>query len=240
VANTVTIEVSGAVAGVVTLPKQIQFAAFRTTNDLLERAQTNIDRGLRKGLHIRNNWINPGTRFGINVKFAKKATLEGSVGTAADWLLEEEGYNEGVKTADHYSKNAGRTPQNLAIPEVPHARPSITSVMPRGQKAGKLLQNTKRTKAFKVRSKSGKWLVLQRVGQTESGALLRDSRGNLRIGRKSERTGGTKVVLKAVLQPSVRVPQKHIFVDTAVKTLNVNHYGDRFGKNLIFALKSAK
>jgi hypothetical protein len=239
-ANRFTVEVSGDLVAIKTLPKQIAFAANRTTNDLLERAQTNVVRGLRGGLHIRTGWLTPGRRYGINVRFAKRGQLEGSVGTAADWLLEEEGYHDGVKTAEGIPNRSGYTPKGLAIPNIGNARPSLMSILPPGQKAGKLLANTKRSKAFKVRTKSGKFLVLQRVGQTSSGDLLRDKRGNLRIGRKSERTGGTKVVLKAVLQRKVRVPQKHIFVDTATKTMNINHYGDRFGKNLIFALKTAK
>jgi hypothetical protein len=237
VANKAEVIVSGDIAGVVSLPKQIAFAANRTTNDVLKTAQTDIQRGLKRGLHIRNGWTDPRTKFGVNVQFAKKGELEGSVGTKADWLLEEEGYHGGVKKVDHGNRGSG---SNLAIPDIPHARPSISSKMPAGQKAGKLLANTKRTKAFKVRGKNGKWLVLQRVGQTAGGDLLRDSRGNLRIGRKKERTGGTKVVLKAVLQKSVRVPQKQIFTKTGVKSMNVFHYADRFGKNLIVALKTAK
>jgi hypothetical protein len=153
-------------------------------------------------------------------------------------LLEEEGYHGGVKKVGQGTKPGyitkglrSRTSATLDHP--------LSSKMPAGQKAGKLLANAKRTKAFKVRGKNGKWLVLQRVGQT-AGHPLRDSRGNLRIGRKSERTGGTKVVLKAVLQKSVRVPQKQIFTKTGVKSMNVNHYADRFGKNLVVALKTAK
>lgn len=223
----------------------MHFAAYRTTNDLLERSESNVVRALKGRLHIRTSWLTPGRRFGINARYAKRGQvgkpIEGQVGTAADWLLEEEGYNAGVKKPDTYSRNPGRTPTNLAIPNVGNARPSLLSVMPRGQKAGVLLKNTKRTKAFKVRSKkTGKWIVLQRVGQTSSGDLLRDSRGNLRIGRKSERTGGTKTVVKAVLQPRVKVPQTRVFTTTAVKTMNANHYGARFSANLAQALKTAK
>lgn len=237
----IEIKVSGDIAGVATLPKQITFAASRTINDLLERAQTNVIGELGKGLHIRGNWRTPGTRYGINAKFAKGRAQEGSIGTAADWLLEEEGFNDGVKRADHFSKNRGGVPSELAQPMIGTARPSLLAKMPPGQKAGKLLQNTKRTKAFIVTSKkTGRRLVLQRVGQTAAGELLRDSRGNLRIGRKKERTGGTRVVLKAALQPSVWVPQKHIFINTAVKTLNAGHFVDRLSKNLINALKTAR
>lgn len=236
------VTISGDIAGVTTLHKQLPFAALRTTNDLLDRSQKNIVRGLKRGLHIRNGWLNPRTKFGVNVQFAKKKdNIEGSVGTAADWLLEEEGYNSGVKKPDHVSPNLGRKPTALAEPIVGTARPTLMSVMPRGQKAGALLKNAKRTKAFIVKSKrNGQRLVLQRVGLDASGKRLKDSRGNLRIGRKSERKGGTEVVLKAVLRPTVRVPQRHIFTETGVKTMNANHYADRLGKNLVTALKTAK
>lgn len=230
------VTVSGDIAGVATLPKQIQFSAYRTTNDLLDRSQTNIIGALKRGLHIRGNWTNPRTKFGVNVVYAKRTSLEGQVGTAADWLLEEEGYNDGVKKVERGNRGSGT---HLAIPDVGNARPSLMSKMPPSQKAGKLLANTKRTKAFKVRSKSGKMLILQRVGESKSGELLRDSRGNLRIGRRSERAK-TKVVLKAVLQRTVRVPEKRIFTKTGVKTMNANHYADRLGKNLIIAFKTAK
>lgn len=234
-----SITISGDIAGVASLAKQLRFAAYRTTNDLLERSQENIPRALKRGLHVRGNWTDPGNKFGVKVRFAKRSgELAGEVGTAADWLLEEEGYNSGIKKVDQGNRGSGT---NLAIPDIGNARPSLMAKMPPSQKAGKLLANTKRTKAFKVRSaRSGKWLVLQRVGQTSAGTLLRDSRGNLRIGRKKERTGGTRVVVKAVLQPRVRVPQTKVFTKTAVKTMNANHYVDRLGKNLRIALKTAK
>jgi hypothetical protein len=240
VSQIASVTISGDLAAVITLPKQIQYAALRTTNDLLDRAQTNIVGALKKGLHIRGNWTNPRTKYGINVRFAKKDNLEGAVGTQADWLLEEEGFHGGVKTATGQSNKAGYIPKGLSIPDIGNARPSLLAKMPAGQKAGKLLANAKRSKAFIVRSKNGKRLVLQRVGQTSTGTLLRDSRGNLRIGRKSERTGGTKVVVKAVLQKAVKVPTPHIFVNTGVKTMNVNHYADRLQKNLVNALNTAR
>lgn len=224
----------------ISLPKQLTFAAYRTTNEVLTNAQKDIPAELKNHLHIRGNWMNPRTRFGINVVFAKRNKLEGSVGTAADWLLEEEGYHHGVKNASGLPNKAGYTPKGLSIPNIGNARPSLLAKMPPGQKAGKLLANAKRTKAFIVTSKNGKRIVLQRVGQTSAGELLRDSRGNLRIGRKSERTGGTKVVVKAVLQTRVHVPTPEIFQKTGVRSMNSTQYGLSYGRNLIMALKSAK
>lgn len=239
----IDIIVTGRVAGVVTLDKQLKFAVKRTVNDLLDVSQRSIIRGLKKGLHIRTHWTDPKTRFGINVSYAKQrnmSTLEGSVYTAADWLLEEEGYNSGVKKAEHKPNRAGHISQNLSVPNIGHARPSLMAIMPASQKAGKLLANTKRSKAFKVRSKrSGKEIVLQRVGVSSSGALLRDSRGNYRIGRKKERAS-TQVVLKAVIERTVRVPEKMIFVRTAKNVMNEAHYVSLFGKNLLKALNTAK
>lgn len=233
--------VSGDIAGVTTLPQQIEFAALRTTNDLLTQAQTEIVRGLKRGLHIRGNWTDPRTKFGVNVVFAKKGTLEGSVGTAADWLLEEEGYHDGVKTASGQPNKSGYTPKGLAIPDIGNARPSLLAKMPAGQKAGKLLANAQRTKAFKITSaKTGKELILQRVGLDASGTALRGSRGQLRIGRKSERVGGTDVVLKAVIEASVRVPQKKIFVKEGTQAMNVINYAAKLGINLLNALRTAK
>lgn len=236
--ETVKIELGGNVAGVLTLPKQLKFAGYRTTNELLERAQMKIVRALHSKLHIRGNWLTPGTKYGVNVRFAKRTGVtEGSVGTNADWLLEEEGYNHGVKKVDHGNRGKGI---HLAQPDVGNARPTLMSVMPRSQKAGKLLANPQRTKAFKVRTQSGKLIVLQRVGKDASGNILRDSRGHMRIGRKSERKGGTSLVLKAVLRRSVRVPQTQVFIKSGTDALNVRRYGVRYRVNLLEALRTAK
>jgi hypothetical protein len=234
------VTVSGDVAGVVTLPKQLPFAIYKMLNEVGERAQKNVIAALGHDLIIRNGWTKPGTRYGINLIYAKKARFEINLYTRADWLLEEEGFHGGVKTPDHASKATGRVPTSLAEPDIPHARPTKQSVMPRSQKAGTLLKNPKRTKAFIVTSKkNGIRLVLQRVGLDDAGTPLRDSRGNYRAGRKKERKG-SKVVVKAILVPSVRVPEKKVFTTTAIKTMNVRHMNLVLSSTIRDALRSAK
>lgn len=218
--------VTGDIAGVATLPKQINYAIYRTTNDLLDRAQTNVVNELEQELHIRGQWLRPGTRYGINARFATVKNLEGSVGTAADWLLEEEGYNAGVK---HPDKGGA----NLADPDIGNTRFGIEKKVRRDQKPRRLAG------AFVKEGKFGHKVLYQRVQGDDSGNIKRSIKTGRPL-RSRVPKRNTRLVLKYVLRPSVKVPQTQIVVKTATKTMSAGHYYDRFGKNLYTAVKTAR
>lgn len=236
-----SIDTTGDIAGVVTLPKQMLFAATKAVNDTADDSRDNVVILLKRALHVRGNWIKPKTRYGINVTYAKKGTYESAVHTAADWLLEEEGFHGGVKTAE-----LGHT--NLANPSVENTRHGIENKVKASEKARRLLQfsqgkysnlKTKnvigRTGAFKIKNKQGVELILQRVGATASGEVKRGKKG------QPLRTRGNngKVVLKYVLKKSVKVPQLEVFQHGVIFTTR-EVFGKNYGKNLVIALKAAR
>lgn len=236
-----SIDTTGDIAGVVTLPKQLLYAVLQTCNDTAEDSEANVILLLKSHLHIRGNWYMPKTRFGINVTYAKKDTLTSEVYTRADWLLEEEGFHGGVKVP-----TAGHT--NLAEPDVENTRHGIENKIKVAEKARRLLQfsagkySSLRTKniigatgAFKVRSKSGAELILQRVGATSAGEVRRGKRGQP-IRSKGE---NGKVVLKYIFKKEVKVPTTEIFQNAVIFTTR-EKFPVNLSKNLIKAIRSAR
>jgi hypothetical protein len=236
-----SVEVSGDLAGVYTLPKQITFAALRATNETAEHSQRETVLALKHDLVIRGNWINPKTRYGINVKFAKLTNLEAEVFTRADWLLEEEGYNSGVKTPD-------KGGAHLADPDVQNTRGGIRNKVKASQKARQLLQFASgrssnlatrnlvgATGAFKIKSKSGAELILQRVGATKTGNIKRGKNGQ----PVRSRGKNGKVVLKYVLRKKVKVPQTRIIQKTVI-VMTRRHFHEKYEVNIRKALRTAR
>lgn len=83
------------------IPRQAKFAASKANNDLaLDIQEHEVKTQLPSKLTLRSKgtpWYKPGTRFGINIKFASISNLTAIVGSRADWLkLQEEG---GTKSA---------------------------------------------------------------------------------------------------------------------------------------------
>lgn len=238
-----SIETSGDLAGVITLPKQLTYAVTQTVNRTAEESQTNVILLLKSGLHVRGNWITPKTRFGINITYAKKGGNESEVYTRADWLLEEEGYDDGIK----HATSGG----NLADPDVENTRFGIDNKVRADQKARRLLDNSAgsgfsgktgkaigATGAFKVKGKYGSDLIYQRVAGDVSGGVRRSVKTGRPL-RSSVAAKNTKLVLKYVLKHTVKVPQLKIFQDAVIFTTR-----ERFSPNLIQflsdAIKSAK
>lgn len=244
----VSVEVTGDLAGVLSMQKQLNFAASRTINFLIESSQKAVIHDLKDDLYVRGTWITPRTRYGINATYSKPATLEGSVHTAADWLLEEEGYNAGVKHTDK-----GGT--HLAEPDVANTRFGIRKKVRADQKAFRLLaggsfstlQGKLRTKtpssrgAFKVKGKyGGADLIYQRVAANSAGTGVNRSTRTGRPLRSRVASKNTRLVLKYTLRSTVRVPQTRIFTKAALKVMNIKFFADQFGKNTLKALRTAR
>lgn len=68
--------------------KQIAFAASRALNKTaIEVQKHEIGKELPGKLKIRSQWFKPGTKYGVNIRFANKANLKAVVGSQAPWLL---------------------------------------------------------------------------------------------------------------------------------------------------------
>lgn len=238
------ISVTGDLAAVITMPKQIVFAAAKSNNDTGKQAEMDSIVEFDRQLHIRRSWINPRTRYGINIINAtfSAPVPETVVYTRADWLLEEEGFNRGLKIPDKGNH------ENLTVPDDPNVRGSIENVVPAARKARRLLANAGgkvslktgkligKTGAFLLKAKDGREFIFQRVGTTE-GNIKRNKRGVPLRGRV--KGGNSRLVLLYTLKHSVRVPQERILQKTVINTYKV-HYGDYFGFNLRGALLGAR
>lgn len=262
VARLYEIEVSGDLAGVYGLPRHIKFASAKALNDTGAFAQEEIIRELDVEFEIRGNWPRPKTRFGINKINATFSDVQPEVTlfTRADWLLESEGYNAGVKVAEN---NKGRN-EHLADPYDPNTRGAIKNKFPASQKAFTLLAQgqgnfigtnadgtRKRGRGFrppkgivhiKPKGLPGVEYIFQRVGVRSQvgigpGAFSRLSKKGVPV--RGSRKGGSILVLKHVLKKSVKVEQPKVFQRTAINTYRV-WYPTYLGRNLTLALRTAK
>ena len=209
------IKIDGELNKALQIPKQLVFATAKTLTRVAGMSQDAADDALQQEFHIRRPWWKHGARYGIKIKKATKTDLESAVYTNADWLLEAEGLAGGVKKPD---KHAG----HLAVPDVEETRHGIGNVVRRAEKAKYLLANPDKTRAFKVQSKSGYTLILQRKGG-------KGGRG----GKKS------RIVLKYIFVNSVRVPHQSAIVAPTHRTV-LTHAPTVFNQELRNAFATAK
>lgn len=222
-------KVTGDFRGVLSLPKQMRFAASLALTRTAGKSQDAVIEHLDDDMNIRKEWYQPGRKFGIKFKPAKTGNLEATVYSAADWLMEMHGFNNQIKQPD-------KGGSNLAVPDTDNVRGRIENVVPRAKKARRLLENTQRTKAFKITSKKGIQLILQRIGA--------DKDGNDRVSKsgavlKAKKGGPSKVRLLYTLRPSVKVPYNPVLHKWTIMTYR-QRFGASFGDALEKALKTAK
>jgi hypothetical protein len=199
------------------LPKQVAFATMQAINDTAKAVQQfEIGTQLPGKLTLRSKgspWWKPGTRFGINIKFATKARLSAIIGSLADWLkFQEEG---GTKTAGAH---------RLAIEA--GARPSETAVLTQAIKPRSLLRQsgqsfTSRGKTRTAR-KSGKGFIVN----TKSGPAIFIREG-----------GGLKLMY--MLKQSAKVPPVLQFYKSGLGKI-IEIYEPIFNQRLQNAINTAK
>jgi hypothetical protein len=228
--NGFEIEVTGDIIGVTTLPKQIIFATAESLTKTSKRAQKAIIPELERDFIIRTDWWRQDRKFGIKVKAAKKTDLTAMVYTAADWLLEAEGYHGGLKKPD-------KGGSHLADPDIDHTRHGIRNKVARAEKARKLLENSKRSKAFKIKGKYGGELIMQRIGLDSFGNPLTNKQGRYLRGRGKKRP--SKVVLKYILRKDSRVPFHPVITQTT-KLQFLLHFSSYFGESLYNSIRTAR
>jgi hypothetical protein len=209
------VQTGGDFRKILTIEKQIRFAGASTLTKLAGMSQDAADVALHANFHVRRAWWKHTNRFGIKIKKATRADLESAVYTAADWLLEAEGHAAGVKVPD---KHAG----HLAVPDVNETRHGIMKVVSKREKARYLLANPQQTRAFKVTTKSGYTLILQRKGG-------KGGRG----GKKS------KIVTKYIFRDRVKVPHHSVIVEPTIRTVNTQ-LGPVWDRELQHAWNTAK
>ena len=130
-----------------TIAKQIPFATALALTRTAKEVQREEIAHIRTAFTARGSWLREGGRFGVGITPASKENLVAVVESRAPWL---EAHEEGTN----------RTPEgaHFAIPQK-DIRRTKTQVISRSQRP-KALQ-----RAFKVETKRGVPLLLQRVGR---------------------------------------------------------------------------
>lgn len=202
----------------INIPKQIQFATMQTVNDCALAVQKfEIRSQLPSVFTLRTRgspWWKPGTRFGVNVRFATKQTLKSIVGSRADWLLKQE--EGGTKTGKGH---------RLAIEA--GARPSESSVLTAALKPRQLLRrrgdvSTTRSGKSKTARSDGRGFIIQ----TKSGPAI------------FTRQGGA-LKLMYMLENSAKIPAILNFYNSG-KDLVVSIYSKTFNQRFRAAVATAR
>jgi hypothetical protein len=209
------IKIDGDIGKLLKLDRDITFAAASTLTKVAGRSQDAAGEALNREFHVRRPWWKHTARYGIKIKKATKTDLESAVYTGADWLLEAEGHAAGVKTPDRHNGH-------LAVPDVQQTRHGIQNVVGKKEKARYLLTHPKETRAFKVTTKSGYTLILQRKG-----------------GRGGRGGNTSRVVTKYIFRKSVKVPHQSAIVEPTQKT-TLTHVGPIFNDELRNAILTSR
>lgn len=144
--TTAAVHISGDLPAVLSLEKQLDFAAARALTETAESGADASRKAVRSTFTTRGRWYEPGNRFGVRARPARKGDLTSAVETAADWLeLHETG---GVKTP-----RGG----HLAVPTA-NVRRSKRQTIPKSQRPGNLRG------AFVRQTRSGPVLFQRKSG----------------------------------------------------------------------------
>lgn len=151
------IKVQG-VEALLSLDRQITFAAAQTLTGLAKQGQAASQRAIQSTFVTRGRWYLASNALGVRVKPARRDDLEASVHSGADFLKQHE--TGGVKRS--------RSGKDLAIAIVGTggARPRITSKLRRELKPGAL-----GGKAFRINTRSGPVLFYRRGKKQKLTAL---------------------------------------------------------------------
>ncbi len=128
--------------------KQVAFASSKAINRVaVEVQKAELSGELKNKLKLRGQWFKPGTKYGVNVRFASKVNLVATVGSQADWL----------KLVEH---GGTKTPPKKAL-SVPSANLDTSRTRRKAEKPARLLASKK---AFIVKTKGGKAAIFKRDG----------------------------------------------------------------------------
>jgi len=164
------------------LEKQIPFAAaLALTRTAKEVQRAEIDH-IRETFTVRGSWLREGGKFGVGIVPASKNNLVAVVESRAPWL---EAHEEGTTRSPEGS--------HFAIPQK-DVRRTKTQVIARSQRPKAL------KRAFKVETKRGVPLLLQRVGRGKSSILrvMYKLTGRAKIDPKLQFVDTGRVVIERV------------------------------------------
>ncbi len=230
----VTTSVTGDVKGVITMSKQITFAAKQTTIQVAQEAQPKVISQIKSDFHVRGRWYEQANRFGIHVRFTKnKDDLSSNVETYADWLEEHE--TGGTRTPD---KHQG----HLTIPQIGNERPrpTILSVVPAKLKARNILPNV--TEFVPEIFRQGRIrLEVTRLGRAGRTGKIKAAR--FFINKKQtaifERTDDHHLILFYTMSHAIRIRRHSTVTDPTIKVVE-ERFSAIFSEKLANAIHTAK
>jgi hypothetical protein len=141
-----SIKVEG-VEALLSLDKQVRFAAARSLTEAAKQSQESSIRAIQQTFTTRSQWFQPSNRYGLRVRAARKDNLEATVGTAADWLALHETAGTKVPRGEF-----------IAIP-TSNVRRSKRQIIRRAHRPRNL------RRSFLLKTKSGLTVLFQRKGR---------------------------------------------------------------------------
>jgi hypothetical protein len=138
---------------VLNLEKQVRFAAALALTRTAKEVQRAEIAHIRDVFTVRGSWLREGGRFGVGVVPATKDTLEAVVESRAPWLEDHEAGTTRAPKGSHFA---------IAQPDVRRTR---TQLISRAQRPRAL------KKAFRIETKRGVPLLLQRIGRGARSAV---------------------------------------------------------------------
>jgi hypothetical protein len=182
------VEVSGDLAAVLSLDRQIVFAAARALTMTGQDAQQASIEAIKSTFTVRGTWYLPSNRFGIRLDPATVDRLEAVLSTMADWLIPHETGQD--KVAEDGSL--------LAIPFVGSGLPRTTF-------------SAKVDPTMKPRALGNQAVVLQ----TRSGPVLFYREGKGLVGFYNLKRRAHIRKQSTVVEPTVRTVEKRFGINFA-------------------------
>ena len=146
----INISVSDNVNALLSLDKQIVFAAAKSLTQVAKESQKAVIDGIQGDFTIRSDWYLPSRKYGIRIKTATKQDLSAEVKSSADWLAAQE-------LGQTHTPRGGR--QEIAVP--------TSAIQPTGREVIRRPlrpRGSKNRKAFIITSHRGNRLLVKRVG----------------------------------------------------------------------------
>ncbi len=150
----VSVTVTGDIKKLLSLDKQLVFAAASALTAVAQEAQTASVKAIEHTFTTRGKWYLPSNRFGMRITPARKDNLEAAVRTAADWLTLHD--TAGTKVP-HGSF--------IAIP-TKNVRRTKRQIIQKAQRP----RNLKRS--FVIKTSKGVNVLFQRQGRGKSSDLV--------------------------------------------------------------------
>jgi hypothetical protein len=227
-----TISISGDLAQVKSLAKQIVYAAKQTVISLAQEAQPEVITTIRSTFVVRRAWYEPGNRFGIHIRFSRdRDDLTSRLETAADWLEEHEtGETRTPDTEGHHGSDPHLT--------YPHAaRPNLSDIVATDAKAWRILPNVSELlthKGFRTAGRPSK--SKGKRGPTFNEVSFFVNRKGTAI---FERLPGDRLKLFYTLPKQVHIKRQSTVVEPTATVVR-ERAGDIFNDKLIAAVSTAK